>query len=61
MDMELIGKVSRHARRGGQILFGRSHTGILKIKVRHGPFRLFTTRYHTDPITYEWIKRELVT
>lgn len=59
MDTELVDRVITQARRGADILFGRTHSGTLKIKVKHGPFKLLTSRYNVDPLTYEGIKRQL--
>lgn len=56
MDNELIKLVLKHARRGNDIFFGRSSAGGLKIKVKHGPFNVLTTRYKTNPTTFDAIR-----
>ena len=57
MKKNIITELLRHKARGSEILFGRSHAGKSKIKVKYGPFGLFTKRYSLDHETFELAKR----
>jgi hypothetical protein len=40
--------VMGHFEKGGDVFFSRTHSGIAKIKVRYGPFKLRTARFHVS-------------
>jgi hypothetical protein len=44
-ETNIVLEIMRHFDNGADVLFSRSHTGEAKIKVKHGPFKLRTTRY----------------
>ena len=41
-EMQLVQKWISN---GGELLVGSNHSGDRKIKVRHGPFHIFTSRF----------------
>lgn len=59
LEQKTIDSVISHARKGHQVLLGYGHTGNVRIKVKHGPLGLVTTRYQTDRMTFEEIKKQL--
>ena len=44
-DTQIISEIISYYEKGADVLFSRSHTGEAKIKIKHGPFKLLTTRY----------------
>ena len=40
--------VMGHFEKGGDVFFSRTHSGVAKIKVRYGPFKLRTARFHVS-------------
>ena len=59
VDQEVVNSVVNFAERGSKVMFGRSHTGEIKIKIKYGPLQALTKRYRTTPQTYELIKQQL--
>ena len=59
MDRRLVRQVLRHLDRGDRVLFGFDHFGAVRIKVKHGPFNLFSTHHRTDQETFNAIQHEL--
>lgn len=57
MDEEFLAKIRKWKDQNAKILFGRGHAGQCKIKVKHGPGGIFTSRYNVDPETFEAAKR----
>ena len=59
MDEDIVEAVISKARSGAEVLFGRGNYGELKIKVRYGPMRLMTKRYHVDFETWQEVRARL--
>ena len=59
METHLIVDVMGHIAKGRRVHMRKSLTGMVKIKVRTGPFGLFVERYTTDHETWAAI-RELI-
>lgn len=57
MDLELFNKIEDYRCNGASIYFKRSHIGVPKIKIKHGPFGFFTKRFETDLETFDKIKK----
>ena len=56
MDIDLIRKASYYQSIGANFYFRRDHMGNPKIKIKYGPFNLFTKRFETDADTFGRIK-----
>ncbi len=59
MDRRLVIQVLEHLYRGDRVFFGFDHFGVVRIKVKHGPFNMFTTHHQTDQETFNEIQKEL--
>jgi hypothetical protein len=55
-SMEII---MHHLKKGDEVLFGRSHNGRAKIKIKFGPMRLLTKRIQVDETTMSQIKNAI--
>jgi hypothetical protein len=43
--VDVAAVVIGHFDKGGDVFFSRTHSGVAKIKVRYGPFKLRTARF----------------
>ena len=43
--MDIAAVVMGHFDKGGDVFFSRTHSGVAKIKVRYGPFKMRTARF----------------
>lgn len=57
MDADILNRIQELKDSHAKIMFGRGHAGQCKIKVKHGPMNMLTTRYVVDPQTYEAAKQ----
>jgi hypothetical protein len=55
-DAEIVVEIMRYFDNGADVLFSRSHSGEAKIKVKHGPFKLRTSRYTVSDKTAVAVK-----
>jgi hypothetical protein len=44
-SIDVAAVVMGHFDKGGDVFFSRTHSGVAKIKVRYGPFKLRTARF----------------
>ncbi len=56
MDIDLIRKATYYKNAGANFYFRRDHMGSPKIKIKYGPFKLFTKRFETDMETFGRVK-----
>ncbi|NNF78067.1 MAG: hypothetical protein HKN05_08565 [Rhizobiales bacterium] len=56
MDKNLVRRVTEHFVRGDKVLFGFDHFGAVRVKIKHGPFKLLTKHLQTDQETFNAIK-----
>ena len=59
MNTQQLDQVLSDVKRGGKILFGRDQYGRSKVKIKYGPFNLFTRRYTLDAETSEALRTHL--
>ena len=59
VEMDSVEIILHHLQRGDEILFGRSHNGRSKIKIKYGPLRLLTKRVQVDEKTMGEIKNAI--
>ena len=59
VDHQVVDSVIGYAERGNKVMFGRSHTGEIKIKIKYGPMQTLTKRFRTTPQTFAAIKEQL--
>ncbi|MEM8688481.1 MAG: hypothetical protein AAGF81_14205, partial [Pseudomonadota bacterium] len=59
MNRRLVKQVLRHLDRGDRVLFGFDHFGAVRIKVKHGPFKMFSTHHRTDQETFNAIQNKI--
>lgn len=59
MEVRLVENVMEHADRGHKVLFDVDHLGSVRIKIKHGLFKLRTVLYETDAETAEVIKDQI--
>ena len=59
MDERLVKDILKHVNQGHKVLFAVDHLGTVHIKIKHGPFKMFTTRHETDQETFAAIKEQL--
>jgi hypothetical protein len=45
---DVVAVVIGHFEKGGDVFFSRTHSGVAKIKVRYGPFKLRTARFQVS-------------
>lgn len=43
--VDIAAVVIGHFDKGGDVFFSRTHSGVAKIKVRYGPFKIRTARF----------------
>lgn len=53
-------EVYKMVKNGAKLFIGKNASGLPKIKIVHGPFGLFVSRYNIDPIQCELLKNQLV-
>ncbi|MEM1200578.1 MAG: hypothetical protein AAGI06_14850 [Pseudomonadota bacterium] len=59
MNRRLVKQVLKHLDRGDRVLFGFDHFGAVRIKVKHGPFKMFSTHHRTDQETFNAIQNKI--
>lgn len=58
-NQRVIDLIVRKARVSGRVSIAATHYGQFKVRVRHGPFGLLTSKYVVDSETLEALKRQL--
>jgi hypothetical protein len=54
-----ITQIRNWIRKGAKIMVGTDYTGRKRIKVKHGPFGIFVSRFTCEPENYENLVAEL--
>lgn len=61
MNISLLEKVLAHKAKGDIILMRQDYLGNGRIKIKTGPFKLFTKRLHMDQVTFHELRSRLRT
>lgn len=59
MDKLLIENVLKHARKGHKVYLKVGQPGHGKVKIKHGPLKMLTTRYEPDLETFDALRMKL--